>query len=158
MDAVDIKILNELTANARVTGAEIARKIHLSLPAVTERLRRLDKSGMIEQYTIRYNRDRLGLHLLAFIQVWIDHTISDEAKDHLMELPEVLECHHIAGEYDLLLKVLVEDTDALETLLTQKIKRNRAISRTSTTVVLSTYKEEINRPHYDIPRSTKPRN
>ena len=53
MDAVDIKILNELTANARVTGAEIARKIHLSLPAVTERLRRLDKSGKIEQYTIR---------------------------------------------------------------------------------------------------------
>ena len=144
MDNVDRKILNELCANARVTGAEIARKVHLSLPAVTERLRKLDKSGIINQYTIRFNREELGYKVLAFIKVWVDHDQSKVAKEYILQLSEVLECHHIAGDYDLLLKVLVRDTVELEELLAVKIKGNPAISRTSTTIVLSTYKEEIN--------------
>lgn len=144
MDIIDQKILHELSKNARISGAEIARKVHLSIPAVTERLRKLDKSGMIEQYTIRCSRKALDLHLLAFIKVWLEHQEASSAKAYIVALPEVLECHHIAGEYDLLLKVLVKDTAALEVFLTGKLKAHAAVSRTSTTIVLSTYKEEIN--------------
>lgn len=147
MDLTDKKIINELMINARVTGAEIARKIHLSLPAVTERLRKLEKSGAIEQYTIRCNRTQRGLQLLAFVQVWVDHTQAHNLQTYLTNLPEVLECHHIAGEYDLLLKILVRNTDELEVLLTQKIKFSAAVARTSTTIVLSTYKENVDRPY-----------
>ena len=67
MDRYDSKILQLLVENARITGADIARKINLSLPAVTERLRKLDRSGYIEKYTIKVNRQQVNLQLLAFI-------------------------------------------------------------------------------------------
>jgi len=144
MDRQDNKILLALIQNARITAADIARKVNLSLPAVTSRLRKLDSSGIIERYTIRLNRKKLDFHLMAFIQVWIDHTKAGTVKEQIIAMPEVLECHHAAGDYDLLLKILVKDTLALETLLVNKIKSIRAITRTSTTIILDTYKEEMN--------------
>lgn len=144
MDAFDSKILKLLMQNSRITGAEIARKVNLSLPAVTERLRKLPKSGMIDKYTIKLNREKLSLHVTAFINVWIDHTKSTNVKEQIIAMGEVLEVHHVAGDCDLLLKVMVRDTAALEDLLVNKIKALRAVTRTSTTIILSTYKEEIN--------------
>jgi Lrp/AsnC family leucine-responsive transcriptional regulator len=144
MDTFDVKILKLLVQNSRITGADIARKVNLSLPAVTERLRKLSRSGTVDRYTIRLNRERLSLHLMAFIHVWIDHTKNVNVKDLIIAMNEVLECHHMAGDCDLLLKVLVKDTMALEDLLVNKIKVIKAVSRTSTTIILSTYKEEIN--------------
>ena len=144
MDRQDIKILHALADNARITGADIARKVNLSLPAVTSRLRKLDSTGIIDRYTVRFNRDKMNLRLMAFIQVWIDHTRPGTVKDQLVAMPEVLECHHAAGDYDLLLKVLVKDTAALEGLLVRKIKAIKTITRTSTTIILNSYKEEIN--------------
>ncbi|WP_343671508.1 Lrp/AsnC family transcriptional regulator [Chitinophaga sp.] len=144
MDAYDSKILRLLIQNSRITGADIARKINLSLPAVTERLRKLDRSGIIDRYTIRVNREHVSLRLMAFINVWIDHTKNAHVKDQLIAMEEVMECHHVAGDYDLLLKVLVHDTAALEQLLVNKIKAIKGVTRTTTTIILSTYKEEIN--------------
>ncbi|HWB25853.1 MAG TPA: Lrp/AsnC family transcriptional regulator [Chitinophagaceae bacterium] len=144
MDAHDSKILKLLSQNSRITGADIARKVNLSLPAVTERLRKLAKSGMIDRYTIKLNREKLGLGITAFINVWIDHTKNVNVKEQVIALSEVLECHHVAGDSDLLLKVLVKDTAALEELLVHKIKAIKAVIRTSTTIILSTYKEELN--------------
>lgn len=144
MDAFDSKILKLLMQNARMTGADIARKVNLSLPAVTDRLRKLTRSGVIDKYTVKLDREKLSLLLTAFIQVWIDHTKNVNVKDQIVALNEVLECHHVAGDYDLLLKVLVKDTAALEELLVHKIKAIKAVTRTSTTIILSSYKEEIN--------------
>lgn len=144
MDKHDSKILRLLIQNARITGADIARKINLSLPAVTERLRKLSRSGIIDSYTIKVNREQLSLRLMAFIHVWVDHTKNIGVRDALTNMPEILECHHVAGDYDLLLKVLITDTAALEDLLVNKIKTIKGITRTSTTIILSTYKEELN--------------
>jgi Lrp/AsnC family leucine-responsive transcriptional regulator len=144
MDHYDNKILQLLSGNARITGADIARKVNLSLPAVTERLRKLDRSGYIDKYTVKINRQKLELNILAFIKVWIDHSKGGVNLDNIIALNEVLECHHIAGDYDLLLKVVVKDTVALEELLVKKIKGIKSVTRTSTTIILSTYKEEIN--------------
>ena len=144
MDRLDSKILHLLTTNARITGADIARKVNLSLPAVTERLRKLERSGYIDKYTIKVNRQRIEMQLLAFIQVWVDHSKANTVVEQITALNEVLECHHAAGDYDLLLKVLVKDTAALEELLVKKIKGIKAITRTSTTIILSSYKEDIN--------------
>src|SRR5688572_3034374 len=144
MDYYDNKIMHLLVGNARITGADIARKLNLSLPAITERLRKLDRSGYIDNYTIKINRQKLDQKILAFIQVWIDHSKGSPALENITALNEVLECHHIAGDYDLLLKVLVKDTSALEELLVKKIKGIKSVTRTSTTIILSTYKEEIN--------------
>jgi len=81
---------------------------------------------------------------MAFINVWVDHTKNVSVKDPLISMNEVLECHHMAGDCDLLLKVLVKDTAALEDLLVHKIKAIKAVTRTSTTIILRSYKEEIN--------------
>jgi len=144
MDAFDSKILKLLMQNARMTGADIARKVNLSLPAVTDRLRKLTRSGVVDKYTVKINREKLSLHLLAFVQVWIDHTKNVNIQDQIVALNEVLECHHVAGDFDLLLKVLVKNTAALEELLVHKIKSIKAVTRTSTTIILSSSKEEIN--------------
>jgi len=144
MDAFDNKILKILMQNSRMTGADIAKKVNLSLPAVTERLRKFTRSGIIDKYTIQLNREKLSLHLMAFIHVWIDHTKNTSVKEQITVMNEVLECHHLAGDSDLLLKVLVKDTAALEELLVHKIKAIKAITRTSTTIILNSYKEEIN--------------
>ena len=144
MDHHDNKILQLLSANSRITGADISRKVNLSLPAITERLRKLDRSGYIDKYTIKMNRQKLELNILAFIQVWIDHSKGANNLYNIIALNEVLECHHTAGDCDLLLKVVVKDTLALEELLVKKIKGIKSVTRTSTTIILSTYKEEIN--------------
>lgn len=81
---------------------------------------------------------------MPFINVWIDHTKNVSVKDLIISMDEVLECHHMAGDCDLLLKVLVKDTAALEDLLVHKIKSIKGITRTSTTIILRSYKEEIN--------------
>ena len=141
MDKIDHKILLALSKNARISGAAIARKVHLSVPAVTERLRKLDKSGIIDKYTIQINRNKLGLNLLAYIKVWIDHSKAENIIQWIIDFPEVLECHHIAGDYDILLKVLVKDTKELDSFLTEKLKTKNSISNTSTTIILNTYKE-----------------
>ncbi|MEM9325507.1 MAG: Lrp/AsnC family transcriptional regulator [Bacteroidota bacterium] len=149
MDKIDAVILRLLQANARMPGSEIARRVHLSLPAVTERLRKLNESGLILSYTIHLNKEALGWDTCAFIKVWLNYGESDHIIDQVLSLPEVLECHHIAGDYDLLLKVRVGGTAELEEFLVKRLKIIQGISRTSTTMVLGTYKESMNRPIED---------
>ena len=74
MDELDIKILNYLNLNSRATASEISKIINLSVPAVSERIRKMELSGSIEKFTIKINREKQGYHLLAFIMVVIDKT------------------------------------------------------------------------------------
>lgn len=145
MDKTDYKILNLLVENSRISGADIARQVHLSLPAVSERLRKLNKLGVISSHTVKLNSDKLGLDLRAYVKVWLNHKLSSSALSRILQIEEVLECHHMAGDYDLLLKVLVKGTKDLDKMLTDKLKIIEGVERSSTMVVLDTYKEEINR-------------
>jgi Lrp/AsnC family leucine-responsive transcriptional regulator len=145
MDATDLKIIDILKKNARIPSSEIGRKIHLSTPAVSERLRKLDAAGIISQYTVRLDRKKCNLHLLAFTQITLDHTQNLEGfRKAIIQFEHVLECYHIAGDYDYLLKISVADTDALEQFLSYALRSIPGIVRTSTKIVLSTLKEEIN--------------
>jgi Lrp/AsnC family leucine-responsive transcriptional regulator len=145
MDTTDLKIVNILKKNARTPSSQMGRKIHLSTPAVSERLRKLEAAGIISQYTIRLDRKKCNLHLLAFIQVTLDHSQNLEGfRKTIVQFEHVLECYHIAGDYDYLLKIAVADTDALEQFLSYALRSIPGVVRTSTTIVLSTLKEEIN--------------
>lgn len=144
MDITDVKIIELLSDNSRISGADIARRVHLSLPAVTERLKKLSESGIINAYTIRLSPQVFGWNLKAFIKVWVNHELAEDIVAQVSGCRPVLECHHIAGDYDLLLKVLVKDTKALEHFLTNELKVIKGVSRTSTTIVLDTYLERIN--------------
>lgn len=145
MDNTDHRILEELSGNGRATVSEISRRVNLSVPAVAERIRKLEEAGIIEGYFAKVSRSKSGLRLLVFIHVQIDKPENAERfRNSIAEIPSILECHHIAGPYDYLLKVLLEDTDALEAFMSS-IKNIRGVVSTNTTVVLSTLKEKTNR-------------
>jgi Lrp/AsnC family leucine-responsive transcriptional regulator len=150
MDQIDRQILDMLQENARVSASEISKGVALSLPAVTERIKKLEESGMIEHYSIHINRQTAGFHLLALVYVSIEHNAQIEPfREKIVAFPQVLECHHIAGDYDYLLKLLLRDTAELEDFLSRQLKAIAGVARTNTQVILSTLKEETNRPLED---------
>lgn len=145
MDTIDYAIINVLKENGRASASEISKKVSLSIPAVTERIRKLEQAEVIQQYTIKLNRSKTEKRLLAFIFVNIDKTENvDIFRDAIVQHNCVLECHHVAGIYDYLLKVVIEDTQALEYFLTKTLKKIKGVSTTNTIISLITLKEELN--------------
>ena len=145
MDLLDTQILSMLNDNGRESAAHIAKAISLSVPAVLERIRKLTAAGIIEGFTVRVDRAKLGKKLLAFVFVRLEGTayIAD-FRERAVQLEDVLECHHMAGEYDYLLKIASEDTAGLEHFLTKKLKQLDGIAQTNTLIVLATLKEDSN--------------
>lgn len=145
MDAMDLKILNALKENSRTATSEISKKVNLSIPAVAERIRKMEAAGIIAAYTIKMNRNKTEAKLLAFIFITLDRTEQiEEFKNTALRLDSVLEIHHVAGEYDYLLKVLVADTESLEDFISNKLKKMQGVLRSNTIIVLSSLKENIN--------------
>ncbi|MPM58209.1 Leucine-responsive regulatory protein [bioreactor metagenome] len=145
MDTIDFAILDQLKENARATSSEISKKVNLSIPAVAERIRKLEQAGIIEKYTVKINRNKTGARLLAFIFVNIDQTEQINAfREAIVRHDCVLECHHVAGSYDYILKVALDDTLALENFLSHTLKKIKGVASSNTIITLMTLKEEIN--------------
>ncbi|HNW86546.1 MAG TPA: Lrp/AsnC family transcriptional regulator [Candidatus Limiplasma sp.] len=145
MDAIDQKIIEELQRNGRAPASAVSQKVNLSVPAVLERIRKLTNSGVILGYAARVDRRKLGRGLLAFVFVRLEGCSGIEPfREQMAQFPQVLECHHIAGPYDYLLKVAVEHTDALEHFLTVQLKTFSGVAETNTQIVLATLKEASN--------------
>lgn len=144
MDMVDMKILKILKQNSRTSCSEISQKVLLSVPAVSERIRKLERNKIVSQYTVKINRKKFGLNILAFIFVSIDKAENTTYfREMIMQNDWVLECHHIAGEHDYLIKVLVESTERLELFITHILKKTIGVTKINAQIVLSTLKEEL---------------
>ena len=147
IDDTDRKILEILQDNARLSNAEIARQVGMAASATFERLRRLEKRGVISGYRPELNPKELGLGLLAYVFVRADELPGETVTgDLLAQIPEVLEVHHIAGEDCYLAKVRTADTEALGKLLREKFGAIKSVRSTRTTIALSTIKEEVRLP------------
>ncbi len=134
LDEVSHRILAELQADGRLSLAELGRRVALTPPAVAERLRRLEASGVIEGYTARVSPRALGLDLTAFIRLRLPSNVAARnAAEKLGAFPEILEAHHITGDDCFLLKVVVEDTSALGDF----IDRIGDFGTTTTSIVVS---------------------
>ncbi len=142
INEIDAKILNILQENSRTTNAEIARQINMAPSAVLERIRRLEKNKIITKYTIQINPVEVKRGLLAFIQVKANGPVVDQkvAKE-ISKIAEVQEVHIVAGEDSYLVKVRVENPEALTQLLRTKFASIKSIRTTNTTIVLETVKE-----------------
>lgn len=141
LDDLDIQILKTLQVNGRTKRNELAEKVDLSVPSVSERLKKLEESKIIEGYYAKVNKQAFGLDILAFILVIMDS--SKHYKDlikHVDKHPNILECHSVLGEGSHLLKVLVKNTESLEKILSE-IQTWLGVTGTKTTYVLSTIKE-----------------
>ena len=112
MDAIDLKILRELQKNARLTHKELAAKVNLSTTPVFERVRKLEREGIIDRYVTVLNSEKLGKGFTVFCSVKkarLGKEIADNFAQTLAAIPEVTECYNISGQYDYLLKIQAPD-------------------------------------------------
>jgi Lrp/AsnC family leucine-responsive transcriptional regulator len=143
LDAIDHRIVQRLQADGQVTQFELAREVGLSQPAVADRIHKLEARGVITGYTARVDAARLGKDITAFIGVSIDHPRHFAAfAERVLSLEDVLECHRVAGEESYLLKVKTENTRSLDALLVETLRTIPGVTRTQTTIVLASIKEE----------------
>lgn len=140
-DAKDYQILSTLQRNSRITASEIAENVNMSIPAVTERIKKLTESSVIESFTAKLDAKQLGFDLSAFIAVVSassDHY--EEIIEKAIKHPAVLECHSVTGDGSHMLKIRVKNSTKLEKLL-REIQSWPGVIRTHTSVIMSTYKE-----------------
>lgn len=141
IDRKDRKILNILQINCRVSNAEIARQMNMAPSAILERVRKLEKRGIIRGYELRLDPGNMGLSLTVIILVKTEENVgSTRIGRDLAEIPEIQEVYFTAGEYSYMVKARLADTDALTALL-QKMGAVPGIRDTRTTFVLDTIKE-----------------
>lgn len=142
LDPIDRTILEILMTRGRVTWADLGAEVGLSAPAAAERARRLEAAGVIRGYAALVDAGAIGCTLTAFVGVTLERPRHREAfLRRAREMPEIQECHHVAGEEDYLLKVRCRSTLDLEQIVSERIKGLEGIARTRTTIVLSTSKE-----------------
>ena len=142
IDAVDVKIIKLLQINARTTASDIAEKIGMSVPAVSERLRKLENAGIIERYTAILDNVKLGKSVMAIMMVAFnnpDIAATDAFRELVSNEIDVLECYSVTGEYDFQLKIITASTASLEQLMS-RIKASPGVGKTSTSVILATVK------------------
>ena len=133
MDSTDIRILKILQQEARISMKELGLRVNLTSPAVSERIKRLEESGVIEGYAAIVNHKKLKLHVEAIVHVSMKVSAHERFKKLAMEEREIIECHHVTGEDCRTVKVVCEDTHRLEEIL-DKIQ---AIGDTKTAIILS---------------------
>lgn len=152
LDALDLKVLQHLMGHARVTWADLASHLGLSAPAAAERVRKLEERGVIQGYLTQVNPHAVGVDLVAFIAVTLEHPRDRDAfLTQVHSLAAIQECHHITGEDDYLLKVRCHGTQGLERLITDGLKQVPGVLKTRTTIVLSTVKETMALPLPEAP-------
>lgn len=143
MDGLDKQILRMLMEDARRPILEIARAVGISGAAIHQRLRKLEKSGVLAGSKFIVNPRVLGYSTMAYIGIYLDKAMSNPfAVRELEKIPEVLECHYTTGNWSILIKVLCRDNEHLMHLLNKKIQQIEGVSRTETFISLD---QQINR-------------
>jgi len=145
IDTTDIKILNILQRNGRITNSALAKEIKISPPPTLERVKKLEKNGVIKKFVALVNPSTVGIGTHTFVEV----TLRGHTKENVtafieaaQNMDEIMECHHVTGDADFLLKIAVKDIPAYEQLILHELTTLPHVSNLKTMVVLSTFKEE----------------
>ena len=147
MDEISLKILKILQEKARIPNVEVARQVGLAPSAVLERIRKLEKQGIIDGYEVKLNPERFGRGLVAFIYIETEPGVDEVALGRsLSQNAEVQEVHYVAGRDHFMVKVRTSDTGALERLRREKIAALKGVLSTRTGIVLSSFKETAQFP------------
>jgi Lrp/AsnC family transcriptional regulator, leucine-responsive regulatory protein len=142
LDDIDRQLLGLLQEDDRLSLAELGKRIGIPASTINDRIKRLSRNGVIAGFQARVAPEALGLNLLAFMMVsWSNPKVEAEFLARIKASPAVLECHHITGAWNYLLKVRVGTTRDLERFLAETIKGVDGVERTETLIVLSSAKE-----------------
>lgn len=145
LDSIDLKIIDILQSNGRITNSQLASEVGISPPAMLERVKRLENAGVIRQYVALVEPRFLGKEVFALVSITLAmHQLQsiDDFTQQILDLEEVLECHHVTGEDDFVLKIAVKNISAYEDLVLHKLTRIPGVSKMKTSIVLSTFKQE----------------
>jgi len=149
MDEIDKEILDILQHNGRITNTELAKKIGISPPPTLERVRKLERNGIINGYVCLLNPEKVGIETFTFVGVILARHGSEAVMkfiDAVNDVEEILDCYHVTGEADFLLKIAVRDIPAYEDLVLHTLTKLPGVQNLKTTVVLSTTKTETALP------------
>jgi len=144
LDLIDYKILKLLQEDGRMTNLELSSQIGLSPAPTLERVKKLEKSKVIESYHARLNRIRLKLGVSVFIQVSLSRQVENvinKFKERIEYIPEIIECYQVTGNADYLLKVLVADIPAFEKLIASTFSKMEEIGNLQTMLIISDVKQ-----------------
>lgn len=145
IDRIDKKILEILQDNGRLTNSDLAKAVDKSPPPTAERVKKLEKNGYIKKYVAIVDPAKVGITCLTYVEVTLVRHGKDAVErfmSSIVEIEEVLECHHITGDADFLLKVATKDIPTYEQFIIQTLTALPDVQHLKTSVVLSTLKQE----------------
>ena len=146
-DRIDKKILAELQVNGRISNIELSKLVGLSPTPCLERVKRLERLGVIEGYKAIVNPEAVGANMLVFVEITLEKTAQDvfsEFSGAVEKLDEILECHLVSGSFDYLLKTRVQNMSSYRKLLGDTLLKLPSVSASRTYVVMEEVK--ANRP------------
>src|SRR6266851_7197312 len=142
IDDIDLRILDMLQRNGKLSQAKIAGAVGLTTPSVNERIKKMERHGMIKGFVALLDHEKMGFSLTAYVDVALEHPRFEKTfVDDLEKLLGVQECHYLAGEYAYRLKVKAADTAALADFLQRRLLTIKGVARTRTQISLSSKKE-----------------
>ncbi|MEP1034899.1 Lrp/AsnC family transcriptional regulator [Ekhidna sp.] len=144
LDKIDRKILDILQSNAKITNAQLSKDIGLSPAPTLERVKKLETSGIIKSYHAKLDTDKVGLGVHTFVQVSLkghNKKNIDAFINEISAIPEVIECHHITGSGDFILKIISSDIQSYQKLMLEKVSEIEVVDGLQSMIILSTFKD-----------------
>jgi len=149
LDEIDKRILVILQKNAKITNAQLSQDIGLSPAPTLERVKKLEQSGLVRSYHAELDTEMLGLGVQMFVQVQLkghNKQNIDMFMDAIRDVPEVIECHHVTGSSDLILKVISRDISTYQKFMLENISELSVVDNLQSMVILSTLKDSKQMP------------
>ncbi len=143
MDAIDKKLLQLLQADTKKTTKELSLKLNLSVTAVYERIKKLEREGIIDKYVVLLNRNKINKGFVVFCHLkLLQHTkeFINQFEKEVVKLDEVLECFHVSGDYDYILKICVKDMEEYREFMVTKLTNLQHIGSTHSTFMIGEVK------------------
>lgn len=143
MDAIDKKILTLLQANAKQNTKEIAEQVGLSVSPTFERIKKLEQNNYIKKYVAILNGDKIGKSIIVYCQISLtthSRELIDNFKTQISKLPEIIGCQHVSGNYDFLLKVAIQDMNAYQVFVIDKLSVISGIGNVQSSFVMEEIK------------------
>ncbi|CAB3716569.1 MAG: winged helix-turn-helix transcriptional regulator [Achromobacter sp.] len=149
LDRIDLKILDILQREGRISVTELAERVSLSATPCSDRVKRMEREGVIAGYHARVNPAALGKNLLVFLEIKLSAKsgdVFDKVKKELLYVPEVMECHLVSGDFDYLVKARLTEMNEYRRLLGEILKRLPASAESRSYVVMEEIKETLYLP------------
>ncbi|TKG90769.1 Lrp/AsnC family transcriptional regulator [Puteibacter caeruleilacunae] len=147
IDQIDRKILNILQDNAKITHREIAEKLHLTRTPIFDRVRKLERRGIIKKYLTLLNPKKVGRDLMVLCFVTLKQHGDENVirfKEEIIRNPKVMECYHVAGNFDFFLKVMVKDVDEYYLFVVNELAIVQNVIQVQSSFVLKEIKYQLN--------------